>query len=108
MPKILEFFCSLLKSRRGSSSVEFVIIAPVLLAALVSGVVVFDAVRAKRQTGLAVQTASDLITRLDFINDGRRDNIFAAARTIIGKYDNGSNLVMTMSSIAKPVDPDSE
>ena len=84
---------------RGSSTVEFAFIAPVFLTFMMVCIVVFDAARAVRQVGLAAQTVSDLATRVDEMDDARRDAMFATAASILGKYAGSSPFNVVISSI---------
>jgi len=62
--------CSkLLRDERGSISIEFMIIAPLLLFLTTGGIAFWDAFHSSGQTSKIAYTLSDIMSRHDFVDD---------------------------------------
>ncbi len=81
----------------GASAIEFAFITPVLLTFMLGSLTVFDGTRALRQMNTTAQVVSDLVTRLDTLDDSQREAIFLAADGLLGRYgaDAPHNVVIT-------------
>ncbi len=93
-------FCS---SRRGLASVEFGLIAPVVITFMLGSFVLFDSMRAARALGGATSVVADLATRLNEVDDVRRDAIFQAADAVLGRFGDGTSMALTMTSVVNPL-----
>lgn len=89
----------------GLAALELALIMPFLFALMFGAIGTFDLLRANNQVTVASTTLADLSTRVLFMNDTQRDNFFAAADSLMSKFDGDSTYVMSMTSVEAD-DPD--
>ena len=87
------------KSQEGMASIEFALIAPVLLTLMLGTISSFDAYRASASLNRASTVIVDLTTRQSEMDEGVLAMLFASGEAIVGKYHNEANYFMTISSI---------
>ncbi|MEO0319376.1 MAG: hypothetical protein AAF199_00590 [Pseudomonadota bacterium] len=97
----LSAFC---RHRGGMAALEFAFILPLLLILLLGAVGTFDLYKADRAASVAANTVIDLTARQAVMNDTIRDTLFAAGQGLVGRYNSGSGISMTLASIVQ--DPD--
>lgn len=76
-PTTLRSLCSrLLRDERGSISIEFMLVAPLLLFLTTGGIAFWDAFHSSGQTSKIAYTVSDIMSRHDFVDDTDMAYIF--------------------------------
>jgi Flp pilus assembly protein TadG len=95
MPRILR---RLARDRRGSSAVEFAIIAPLMLGLYIGCVEISDGVAADRKVTLTAGALANLASQVQTIDTPGMTNIMNAATAIISPYSAG-NLTTTVTCI---------
>src|SRR4051794_35495040 len=85
---------------RGSVTVEFALVLPIMLTIYFGLVTITDGYAIKQRVELTSRTISDLAGRMktDTINDADVTNVATASATIMAPYD-PSGMVMTLASI---------
>ena len=95
MPRVLR---RLARDRRGSSAVEFAIIAPLMLGLYIGCVEISDGVAADRKVTLVAGALANLASQVQTIDTPGMSNIMNAATAIISPYSVG-NLTTTVTCI---------
>ena len=95
MPRVLS---RLARDRRGSSAVEFAIIAPLMLGLYIGCVEISDGVAADRKVTLTAGALANLASQVQTIDANGMTNIMNAATAIISPYSAG-NLTTTLTCI---------
>ncbi len=95
MPRVLR---RLARDRRGSSAVEFAIIAPLMLGLYIGCVEISDGVAADRKVTLVAGALANLASQVQTIDTPGMSNIMNAATAIISPYSAG-NLTTTVTCI---------
>jgi Flp pilus assembly protein TadG len=95
MPRVLR---RLVRDRRGSSAVEFAIIAPLMLGLYIGCVEISDGVAADRKVTLTAGALANLASQVQTIDTPGMTNIMNAATAIISPYSAG-NLTTTVTCI---------
>lgn len=95
MPRTLR---RLARDRRGSSAVEFAIIAPLMLGLYIGCVEISDGVAADRKVSLTAGALANLASQVQTIDAAAMSNIMNAATAIISPYSAG-NLTTTLTCI---------
>ena len=75
------------KQKSGVSSVEFALIAPLMIAIFLGMVELSDGLTAKRKVASATSTAADLVSRAKVVNNSDIADVYAATRAILAPYD---------------------
>jgi Flp pilus assembly protein TadG len=88
----------LARDRRGSSAVEFAIIAPLMLGLYIGCVEISDGVAADRKVTLVAGALANLTSQVQTIDTAGMTNIMNAATAIISPYSAG-NLTTTVTCI---------
>jgi Flp pilus assembly protein TadG len=86
------------RDRRGSSAVEFAIIAPLMLGLYIGCVEISDGVAADRKVTLTAGALANLASQVQTIDTPGMTNIMNAATAIISPYSAG-NLTTTVTCI---------
>ncbi|MFN3889397.1 MAG: TadE/TadG family type IV pilus assembly protein [Beijerinckiaceae bacterium] len=89
------------KNEGGATAIEFAIIAPLLLATLIGGLEVTQAVMAARKVATATRTMADLMAQVrgaTGVTGGAIDEVYAAGKMILAPYPDGS-LKVTISRV---------
>jgi len=89
-------FC---RNRDGAAAIEFVIIAPVLIAAYVGMINIAQMATISRKTTQLTSTLSDLTARLQSVSKADIDNIFNAAKTVLLPYDSAEAEMLIASIV---------
>ena len=89
----------------GLAALELALLLPFLMALMFGAVGTFDLLRAHNQVTTASTTLADLTTRVLFMNDSQRDDFYAAATSLMGKFDGDSSFEMSITSVEAD-DPD--
>ncbi len=95
-----------LNNVRGTATVEFAVIAPVLLALLIFSVNGFDAYRGVRRASNAVDIVADLTSRLQVLDAANRDAMFTTANALLDRYAVPGQVEVIISSIEQNADGD--
>jgi Flp pilus assembly protein TadG len=95
IPRVLS---RLARDRRGSSAVEFAIIAPLMLGLYIGCVEISDGVAADRKVTLTAGALANLASQVQTIDATGMSNIMNAATAIISPYSAG-NLTTTLTCI---------
>ena len=95
IPRVLS---RLARDRRGSSAVEFAIIAPLMLGLYIGCVEISDGVAADRKVTLTAGALANLASQVQTIDTPGMSNIMNAATAIISPYSAG-NLTTTVTCI---------
>lgn len=95
VPRILS---NLFRDRRGSSAVEFALLAPLMLGLYIGCVEISDGVAADRKVTLVSGALANLASQVATIDATGMDNIMNAATAIIKPYSAG-NLKTTVTCI---------
>jgi Flp pilus assembly protein TadG len=95
MPRVLR---RLARDRRGSSAVEFAIIAPLMIGLYIGCVEISDGVAADRKVTLTAGALANLASQVQTISATEMTNIMNAATAIISPYSAG-NLTTTVTCI---------
>lgn len=95
IPRVLR---RLARDRRGSSAVEFAIIAPLMLGLYIGCVEISDGVAADRKVTLTAGALANLTSQVQTIDTNGMSNIMNAATAIISPYSAG-NLTTTVTCI---------
>jgi Flp pilus assembly protein TadG len=95
VPRVLR---RLARDRRGSSAVEFAIIAPLMLGLYIGCVEISDGVAADRKVTLVAGALANLASQVQTIDTPGMSNIMNAATAIISPYSAG-NLTTTVTCI---------
>jgi Flp pilus assembly protein TadG len=95
IPRVLS---RLARDRRGSSAVEFAIIAPLMLGLYIGCVEISDGVAADRKVTLTAGALANLTSQVQTIDTPGMSNIMNAATAIISPYSAG-NLTTTVTCI---------
>ena len=95
IPRVLS---RLARDRRGSSAVEFAIIAPLMLGLYIGCVEISDGVAADRKVTLTAGALANLASQVQTIDATGMTNIMNAATAIISPYSAG-NLTTTVTCI---------
>ena len=95
VPRVLR---RLARDRRGSSAVEFAIIAPLMLGLYIGCVEISDGVAADRKVTLTAGALANLASQVQTIDTPGMANIMNAATAIISPYSAG-NLTTTVTCI---------
>ena len=95
---IPRFLSRLARDRRGSSAVEFAIIAPLMLGLYIGCVEISDGVAADRKVTLTAGALANLTSQVQTIDATGMSNIMNAATAIISPYSAG-NLTTTVTCI---------
>lgn len=94
-----------LRSKSAVASVEFALIAPVLIFAFITIFVAADALRAKRSAHAVTSTMTDLITRSSSIDLAQYNVIQSAGEALLGRYNSlASDTVIVTTSVINPID----
>lgn len=91
-------FRNLARDCDGVSSVEFAFILPIMLALLIGGVEVGNALASNYKVSSAAYTVADLASQFVTIQSSDMTNILAASSVIIAPYSS-SGLVVTVSEV---------
>jgi len=83
----------------GVSSIEFAILAPLMITIYLGGVEVTQAVTADRKTTLVARTIADLVSQATTISSSQMTNIFNASAAVASPFP-VANLAVVVSSIA--------
>ena len=84
--------------RRGTSAIEFAVIAPLMITIYLGGVEISDAIAASRKMTIVARTVADLTSQASKITDKDRDDILSAGSAVATPYGNGS-LSIVLSSV---------
>ena len=95
IPRVLR---RLARDRRGSSAVEFAIIAPLMIGLYIGCVEISDGVAADRKVTLTAGALANLTSQVQTIDTNGMSNIMNAATAIISPYSAG-NLTTTVTCI---------
>jgi Flp pilus assembly protein TadG len=101
MKKLIAFFKSprkLWKDSSGVSSVEFALIAPIMILLFLGMVEISDGLTAKRKVTASTSTVADLIGRAKTITDADVLNVYEAASAILEPY-NTTNVEIRITSV---------
>lgn len=98
---------SFLNHTSGVASVEFALIAPLMVALFLGMVELSDGMAAKRKVTSATSTAVDLVSRTKAVNAGDIMDVYAASRAILEPYDT-STIEIRISSIIVNLDGSTE
>jgi Flp pilus assembly protein TadG len=87
-------------AKRGSVTVEFALVLPIMLTIYFGLVTITDGYAIKQRVELTSRTISDLTGRMktDTINDADVTNVATASATIMAPYDS-NGMVMTLASV---------
>ena len=96
--RMLRFLSRLARDRRGSSAVEFAIIAPLMIGLYIGCVEISDGVAADRKVTLTAGALANLASQVQTIDTAGMTNIMQAATAIIAPYSAG-NLTTTVTCI---------
>lgn len=83
----------------GIAAIEFAVAGPVLILALIGSVSAFDLYRADRAVSHASNTVVDLVARQSFMDDQRRDTVYATTEAILGRYGDANSFTVVMASV---------
>lgn len=83
---------------RAVSSIEFAIIAPLMITIYLGGVEVTQAVTADRKTTLVARTIADLVSQYTSISDSQMNDILNASATVASPFP-VANLQVVVSSV---------
>ena len=92
------FLSRLARDRRGSSAVEFALIAPLMIGLYIGCVEISDGVAADRKVTLTAGALANLASQVQTIDTPGMTNIMNAATAIISPYSAG-NLTTTVTCI---------
>ena len=92
-----------LKQKSGVSSVEFALIAPLMITIFLGLVELSDGLTATRKVASATSTAADLIGRTKTASNSDIADVFSATRAILEPYDT-SSVVVRISSVIVNLD----
>ena len=96
--RIPRFLSGLARDRRGSSAVEFALIAPLLIGLYIGCVEISDGVAADRKVTLTAGALANLASQVQTIDATAMTNIMNAATAVIAPYSAG-NLTTTLTCI---------
>ncbi|MGI9483943.1 MAG: TadE/TadG family type IV pilus assembly protein [Hyphomicrobiales bacterium] len=91
------------KRQDAVASVEFAIVAPVMVALFIGMVELGDAMIAKRKITSMTSTVADLVARAKSISDSDITNVFSAATAIVSPFPS-ANIQMRVTSISIALD----
>ena len=84
--------------QRAMAATEFALVLPLMVALLLGGIEVSDAVSLGRKVTLTAHTVTDLVTQNSCLSTSEMNTIIGATSAIVAPYSN-ANLTMTVSEI---------
>jgi Flp pilus assembly pilin Flp len=95
------------KSSAGVSSVEFALIAPLMLTLFLGMIELSDGLTAKRKVTAATSTVADLVSRANTISNSDVTDVYAAASAILAPFDT-SEIEVRITSVVVNLDGTTE
>jgi len=90
MNKMQFYMGKFLRDIRGVAAIEFAMLAPILLTALIGIAELSNYMMAARRVTAAAHTAADLISQETDITDSELSEIFKASRLVMAPFDDSS------------------
>ena len=84
--------------QRAMAATEFALILPLMVAVLLGGIEISDAVSLGRKVTLTAHTVTDLVTQNTCLTTSQMSAILGASSAVVAPYSS-ANLVMTVSEI---------
>jgi Flp pilus assembly protein TadG len=94
----------LFKDRRGTSAIEFALIAPLLIAAFLGMSELTQGMMAARRTSHLAATIGDLAAQSDALTAANLTDLYAIGASMLQPFPAGTGLKIRLSSVSKRTD----
>lgn len=84
---MISWIQSFLRQKSGVSSVEFALIAPLMIAIFLGMIEISDGLTAKRKVASATSTAADLVGRTKAVSSADIADVYSASKAILEPYN---------------------
>lgn len=92
------------KDSKGIAAIEFGLVLPVIVMILMGFIALYDGMSGSRSIDHGASTIVDLVTRQNEMDDEKFDLLFATSQSLIGKYSDGDNYIVTITSVENVFD----